>query len=182
MINIMPIPILSHLPCVGQRERCLDEGTFLFHQGDPVSHLFVVLDGLVELIRYQEDGSPVVLQRAATGAAVADASLFSQTYHCGGVSMVRSRVLSVPMPGVRRLLGSSPEFAQAWAQYLAIELQGARLRSEILTLRTVAERLDAWLLGLGRNLPPKGEWKSLALEIGVSPEALYRELARRRAA
>jgi hypothetical protein len=29
-------------------------------------------------------------------------------------------------------------------------------------------------------LPPKGEWKSVAEQIGVSPEALYRELSRRR--
>jgi len=30
-------------------------------------------------------------------------------------------------------------------------------------------------------LPAKGEWRSLAAAIGTSPEALYRELARRRA-
>lgn len=30
------------------------------------------------------------------------------------------------------------------------------------------------------GLPAKGEWKSVAQQIGVSPEALYREIARRR--
>jgi hypothetical protein len=29
-------------------------------------------------------------------------------------------------------------------------------------------------------LPSKGEWKALAEDIGVSPEALYRELSKRR--
>lgn len=38
-------------------------------------------------------------------------------------------------------------------------------------------------LGHGRCIleaPPKGEWKQLAQQIGASPEALYREFARRR--
>ena len=48
-----------------------------------------------------------------------------------------------------------------------------------LSLRTVAERLDAWIAASGRY-PAKGEWKTVAAEIGNSPEALYRELAKRR--
>jgi hypothetical protein len=43
----------------------------------------------------------------------------------------------------------------------------------------VAARLDAWLTL--KRLPPKGEWGALADDIGVTREALYRELARRRA-
>lgn len=54
-------------------------------------------------------------------------------------------------------------------------------QSTIRTLRIVAERLDAWF-GEGHALPSKGEWQTLAFELGVSREALYRELARRRKA
>jgi hypothetical protein len=43
----------------------------------------------------------------------------------------------------------------------------------------VAERLDAWLGG-ERALQEKGTWQDLAAELGVSREALYRELAKRR--
>ena len=32
----------------------------------------------------------------------------------------------------------------------------------------------------GEGLPAKGTWKTVANEIGTSPEALYRELAKRR--
>jgi len=52
------------------------------------------------------------------------------------------------------------------------------MNSEIRALRTVSERLDAWLAG-GRMLPPKGEWQDLAQILGVTREALYRELAQR---
>jgi hypothetical protein len=55
------------------------------------------------------------------------------------------------------------------------------MRSEIRTLRTVAERLDAWLGVIG-TLPERGSWTALAAELGVSREALYREMRRRRQA
>jgi hypothetical protein len=58
--------------------------------------------------------------------------------------------------------------------------QGARLRSEVLSLRTVAERLAAWTAWNGGKIPKKGEWKLVANQIGVSPEALSRELAKNR--
>ena len=47
------------------------------------------------------------------------------------------------------------------------------------TAGVVSARLDAWLAWHG-ELPPRGDWKQLADQIGVSPEALYREMARRR--
>ena len=45
-------------------------------------------------------------------------------------------------------------------------------------MKRVSARLDAWLSL--RPLPPKGEWAMLADDLGVTREALYRELARRR--
>jgi hypothetical protein len=44
----------------------------------------------------------------------------------------------------------------------------------------VAERLDAWIAWNDGNSPEKGEWKLVANQIGVSPEALYREIGKRR--
>jgi hypothetical protein len=58
-------------------------------------------------------------------------------------------------------------------------VQRARAQVEIVSLKKVSERLDAWL-ALSGDLPPKGQWHRLASEIGVTPEALYREIARRR--
>jgi hypothetical protein len=57
---------------------------------------------------------------------------------------------------------------------------GGEKGAETVSLRTVAQRLDAWLAWNEDRLPGKGEWKAVAEEISVSPEALYRELAARR--
>ncbi len=177
----MSLEMTHLLKALRSAERRLPEGGLLFHRGDPVTSLFLVLEGTIELTRHQADGGMVVLQRASQNAVLAEASLFSERYHCDAFAASPSIVLAVPMADVRSRLARSPAFAEAWAEYLAHEVQAARLRSEILSLRTVAARLDAWLLSHGERLPAKGEWKSLAHQIGVSPEALYRELARRNA-
>jgi hypothetical protein len=74
----------------------------------------------------------------------------------------------------------NPVLAAAWSAMLARSVQAARLRSEIRSMLRVAERLDAWL-GEGNALPGKGRWQEVASELGVTREALYRELSRRRA-
>jgi CRP-like cAMP-binding protein len=56
---------------------------------------------------------------------------------------------------MRKLFENDPAFAAAWASHLAGEVRSARLRSEILALRTVAERLNAWIAANG-EFPPKG--------------------------
>lgn len=73
------------------------------------------------------------------------------------------------MREVRRLFRTSTDFAEAWARHLSSEVQRAWLRCEILALRTVAERLDAWLLTEGGALPEKGLWSSVARQIGGEP-------------
>lgn len=180
MIAIMSGAIVERLKALGKQERSVGRGAYLFHQGDPVLALFVLLEGRVQLVRHHEDGSAIVLQRSGPGEVLAEASFFSERYHCDAIAMAAARVRMIPTRRLRERFRQEPEFALAWAAHLAHEVQRARLRSEILSLRTVAARLDAWLAWHGGSAPPKGEWKQTAQQIGVSPEALYRELARRR--
>lgn len=48
-----------------------------------------------------------------------------------------------------------------------------------MSLRTVSERLDFWFAWNEGRLPERVSWKDIAEEIGVSPEALYRERSKR---
>jgi CRP-like cAMP-binding protein len=73
-----------------------------------------------------------------------------------------------------------PNLMAGFARHLAQQLQRARHQSELLALRGVGDRLDAWLGLNGGALPEKGRWHDLAAALGVTPEALYREIARRR--
>lgn len=178
MISIMSDPLASVL---GEGvERRFAAGVALFRAGDPVLLLHRVIEGEAVLVRLRPDGGRLVLQRAGPGAVVAEASLFAEHYHCDGEAVDVLRTLAVPVVEVRARLAARPDLALAWAARLAREVQAARLRAEILALPRVAERLAAWLAAGPGELPPRGSWRRLAAELGVTPEALYRELARGR--
>jgi CRP/FNR family transcriptional regulator, dissimilatory nitrate respiration regulator len=131
-------------------------------------------------MRHQHDGSAIILQRAGAGSILAEASLLASRYHCDAMVAEAARVRSFLRQAIAGHFRLDPAFAQAWAAHLVSELQTARLRIEILSLKTVAARVDAWLTWHDGQLPAKGVWKSVAGEIGVSAEALYRELGARR--
>jgi CRP-like cAMP-binding protein len=81
---------------------------------------------------------------------------------------------------IETALRTDNRLIRIWTQHLALELQRTRDRAELLSLKSVAAKVDAWLAIEGGSLPARGQWHRLAGEIGVTPEALYRELARRR--
>lgn len=157
----------------------LAAGAALFRAGDPVTYLALVREGAIDLRRHTASGATVILQAARAGDVVAEASAYSPVYHCGAEAARASRVTLLPVSQFRAALAADPALAESWAAYLARAVQAARMRAEIRTLRTVAERLDCWLSD-GHALPEKGRWQDLAAELGVTREALYRELARRR--
>lgn len=180
MIEIMYENFIEKLAARAKTSRTFDQGTHLFHQDDPVRSIFIVEEGLVELVRHQQDGTSIVLQRANRQSVLAEASIYSEFYHCDAVIKLPSRVFLLPKAAFLRLLKQDEDLSNSWAARLAREVQSARSQIEILSRKKVSERLDGWLAWQGNKLPSKGQWKSIAVQIGVSPEALYREIAKRR--
>jgi CRP-like cAMP-binding protein len=164
----------------GAGELRLRVGEFLFHAGDPVRFLYRVESGVIRLVRPLPHGAELIVQRAAAPIVLAEASLFAAHYHCDAKAVTNSCLRSIPVARVTEAVGRTPELARSFAQYLALEVQRARARAEIVSLKTVGNRLDAWLALNSDVLLPRGRWREVAGEIGVTPEALYRELARRR--
>lgn len=181
MIKIMFASALNELWTERGRDRHLDDGETLFRAGDAVRRLYRVVDGMISLVRPLRHGADLIVQRARAGTIVAEASLFADTYHCYAVARGAAHVQGVPVDRINDLLESRSDLARALACHLAAEVQRARARAEIASLKTVAMRLDAWLALADGDLPARGRWREVAAEIGVSPEAFYRELAARRA-
>ncbi len=119
------------------KRRTLDQGTYLFHQGDPVISVFFIEEGLVELTRHQQDGASIVLQRATRQTVLAEASVYSEAYHCDAVVELPSRVFELSKAAFLKHLQEDDEFSNLWAAHLAGEVQFSRYRSEILSRRTV---------------------------------------------
>jgi len=147
--------------------------------GDAIVSMFLLRAGRADLVRHSGAGVRMILHRAGPGQVLAEASAWSDNYHCDAVAAEDSVVAVLPRLEFRRRLLAEPPLAQLWMQRLARSVQDARLRAEIRSLPRLADRLDAWL-GEGNRMPDRGRWQEVAAELGVTREALYRELARRR--
>ena len=180
MINIMSYSLPEQLVEMAASVRRLARGRYLFHRADPVKFIYFIQTGLIELLRQTDEGRTIVLQRAGPNSVLAEASAYSDVYHCDAIAAAPTRVHVLSRPVFLRRLEQDSEFSRQWSSHLAGEIQSARYRSEILARNTVAERLNGWLAWHDNKLPPKGQWKEIAAQIGVSAEALYRELAKRR--
>lgn len=162
------------------RASALADGETLFVTGQEVTSIYMVRSGSIHLLRHTTHGAQMVLQNTGPGAIIAEASAYSPRYHCDAAAAGESVVASVPKERFLSALATDPTLAASWSELLARSVQAARLRAEIRSLPKVADRLDTWL-GEGNRLPDKGRWQDVAAELGVTREALYRELSRRRA-
>jgi CRP-like cAMP-binding protein len=180
MIAVMSNELVEFMQSLSHTSRSFAAGAFVVHRGDPVETLHVVRSGSIRLVRYQSEGQAAILQRAESGDILAEASVFSSEYHCDGVATTNAETYAYAVADIRHLLDTDIGFCRAWAAAVSHQLQAARKRAELVSLRAVAERLDAWLAWNEGGMPSKGRWKAVAEEIGVSPEALYREISVRR--
>ena len=96
MISIMSADLRSQLRDLRGHELSFASGQYLFHLGDQVNVMHFIEESAVQLIRYQSDGSALVLQRAGPGAILAEASLYSEAYHCDAVALASTRALVFP--------------------------------------------------------------------------------------
>ena len=161
------------------RDTCITaacaKGARLFEAGTEPLWMFFVTSGEVVLQRLGLQGEPVILQRTRHGF-VGEASLEALRYHCDALAITPSLVTRVPIPAIRVALASDPAFAIRWIGMLNRELRRLRAQCERLSLRKVQDRLLHLLETEARDgrLPLGAGLKSLAGELGVTHEALYR--------
>ena len=158
--------------------RLHDQGDRLFATGARPVHMFFISEGEVVLERPGPHGAATVLQRARRGF-VGEASLQVARYHCDARVLAPSRITRVPVTAMREALASDAAFAMRWVAMLNAEVRRLRLQCERLTLHRVQDRVLHLLDTEGERgrYPVPAGLKSLAGELGVTHEALYRALA-----
>lgn len=179
--KVLPPELLALLPET-LWQQCVwlscPKGMRLFPQGKKPEHMFYVTSGEVVLQRIGMQGEVVVLQRARQ-SFVAEASVQSQSYHCDAVVSVAAELVAMPVELVRQALMFDQDFAMRWMAMLNRELKRLRAQCARLSLKGVKERLLHLIESEGHlgRLPLGAGLKSIALELGVSHEALYRTVA-----
>jgi len=151
----------------------------VFRMGDPAEAVYRVMSGEVHLLRHAPDGTAIVIHRARSGDFFAEASLFSQRYHCDAICVQACRCLRLPADALRQAVASDPSFAMEWITALSRNLRRQRAAQERLALKGTRARVVHYLVDCGESGrvtlgQPLIRW---AQELGVSHEALYRTLA-----
>ncbi|MEA2953492.1 MAG: family transcriptional regulator, dissimilatory nitrate respiration regulator [Alphaproteobacteria bacterium] len=101
MIAIMSASLIDTLSKLANRDQTLAVGEILFRAGDPVLSLFLVASGVVRLTRPLPHGLQLTLQRASSGAILAEASLYADCYHCDALAAESSLVHVVPLQSIK---------------------------------------------------------------------------------
>lgn len=154
------------------------KGTLLFQTGKKPHWMFFVLSGEVTLERLSMNGDPVVLQRTRQGF-VSEASLQSPLYHCDARVVANAEIIQIPLLALADALKKDTAFSGRWISMLNQEVKRLRLQCERLSMKSVKDRVLHLIHTEGKN----GQYevntglKSLAGELGVTHEALYRTLA-----
>ena len=169
------LPEDVHEACAGHLFR---KGQCLFKAGQRPQWMYYVVVGEVLLERPGIHGDRVVLQRTRQGF-VSEASLRTTAYHCDAVAVVETQVIQIPAQALRSAMDTDAGFASRWITMLNTEVRRLRLNVERLSMKSVKDRVLHLIDTEGENgtyVAATG-LKSLAAELGVTHEALYRTLS-----
>ena len=173
LLTLLPQPL--HSLCKVEHFK---RNSHLFKVSQHPEWMFFVLTGEVTLERIGIQGDPVVLQRTRHGF-VSEASLQSPVYHCDAHVVLEAEVVCVPVAALLTSLQQDSAFALRWIGMCNREIRHLRLQCERMSLKTVQEKLLHLIETEGKS----GQYdvgsglKTLASELGVTHEALYRTLA-----
>ena len=168
--HMIPTPF-NLLPKTAVKPVEVRKGDHLFRDGDRTFGLFVAYDTTVHLARVSEDGETIMIHRATPGTWFAEASLFSETYHCDAVAQQNGSVLSIDKAAVLKGLHEH-NFAKDFCKTLSVQVQQTRQMREILAIRSAKDRVYA---GLVAGLLV-GTVMDFAATVSLTHEATYRAL------
>ena len=154
-----------------------EKGDYLFHQGKKPEYMFFIVSGEAVLTRTSSQGEPTILQRCK-GCFVSEASLLVDAYHCDAIATHNGQAITLPIKSFRNSLTDS-KFSTKWVQLLSKEIMRLRTQSERLGLKDIRSKLIHLIETEGKQgvLTLQSDFKSMASEIGVTHEALYRAIA-----
>jgi CRP-like cAMP-binding protein len=128
-------------------ERRLKRGETLFFAGEEAKGFYVIAKGSFSSYRENSEGREQVLLIEKAGATVGEVPMFDdKPYHSTVVANEDSEVLFILKNEVKRLCSNHPAVALAALKLLASRFRETAALAESLSLKTVDQRLAAFLL------------------------------------
>ncbi len=150
----------------------LAKGDHVFRQGDATRGVFFVVSGSICLTRMTEAGTAVTLHNAAAGGLFAEASLYSEHYHCDAIATAPSEVFQLSKQAILIRQREDAAFSEGITQLLATQVQEYR---QLMTLHAVKSADERVFLAIAAGRL-RGSVTQFASQIGLSKEACYRAL------
>ncbi len=190
MVNVKELreaPLLSgltdeQLKGVAQRavRLRLQEGQFLFCQGDPADRFYLVLAGRMRLFRLSPDGAEKVIEIVGPGETFAEALMFLDAPRypvCAG-SLGQVELIGIDAADFAQMLRGSIDTCFILLGKLSQRLRGLLREIDNLTLHTATSRLACYLLAKrpagGRELNLEARKGVIASRLSIKPETFSR--------
>jgi len=150
--GIMMEDLLAMMSCIGGRKLSVMKGQPIYREGDPATHVGLVLSGAVQLIREDYYGNRSIVAHISPG------ELFGETYACAGVSSLPISVIAdedstVLLMDCRRITTSCCNACTFHSQiiYNLLRLVAEKnlvydMKIQVTSKRTTREKLIAYLL------------------------------------
>mgnify|MGYP001823698237 CR=1 FL=1 len=88
------------LPTSARQSQTIAAGDVLFRQGARTRGLYVLKTGRVHLERVGPNGERLIIHRATSGTSFAEASVFSERYHCDAIVMDAGKLVRIDKSAV----------------------------------------------------------------------------------
>jgi CRP/FNR family transcriptional regulator, cyclic AMP receptor protein len=149
------------------RESTLPPGTTMCVEGEPATHLFVLLDGWVKVLSVTEDGREMVLALRGHGDIVGEIAGETTGYRTATVQAIDAvHTLIVGYERFNSFLDSHPGAAHAYRRVMTQRWSDAAMMLRIRPVTSGAQRLARLLLDLAeRHGKRKGEQIEIAMPL-----------------
>jgi CRP-like cAMP-binding protein len=161
------------------KEIFIRKASILFSPGEPTRGFYAVLDGVIRIYRVSPQGKEITVEIADAGKSLAEASLFTNIYHCFAQALKDSRVCLIQKDSFLNMIQKDTQFAAAWIHILSHQVIQLHQRIEELSLKSPKARIASYILLLAEmqntafvRLPVYR--KSIATLLGMTHETFYR--------
>jgi CRP-like cAMP-binding protein len=167
----------------------LEERQALFHQGEPATAFFIVIDGWIKLYRVTLSGEETVIHVLTRGSSFAEAVAFTRSsYPATAEAVSNARAVRILADHLVHCIKDDPEIALAMIASTSQHLHHLVQQVEQLKAQSGVQRVAEFLASLcpidcGPAMVALPYDKALiAARLGLKPESLSRAFAKLRAA
>ena len=153
----------------------------IFQQGEMADSIYFLLDGQIRLATFTEERI-INHYFVSAGESFAEIGLFADTYFCTAIADLPSSLAIVNKEAFRQAIAELPDLAYVYMNQLTARFQTVKTLLELRSIRSARERILQYLIRQvkpnNRTVVLQRSLKNLAIELGLSAEALSRNLSR----